>query len=116
MSRYKTFDRGRIELKGLSIRCHDLTVDACLPLEPPIEPLSHGEFRQLLGEDNGTQLISNASIVISFLGLPCERRVCCVLELKPWCGFGGPAFVAIVLLALNGFAETLSLPLPAAPG
>jgi len=48
MSRYKTFDRGRIELKMLSVRGHDLTVDACLPLEPPTEPLSHGEFRQLL--------------------------------------------------------------------
>lgn len=35
MSRYRTFDRSLIELRGLCDRGHDITPDACWPLQPP---------------------------------------------------------------------------------
>lgn len=47
MSRYPLFDRSAIELRGLRERGHDLTPDACWPLEPPERPLDDPEFQQL---------------------------------------------------------------------
>lgn len=48
MSRYKTFDRSRIELASLDERGSDLKAADCLPLSPPSQPYAHAEFGQLV--------------------------------------------------------------------
>ena len=48
MSRYQLFDRGRIQLRALQQRGHDLTPDACLELSQPTRELDHPEFPDLL--------------------------------------------------------------------
>lgn len=50
MSRYPLFDRSQIELKALSQRGHDLTLDAVRPLVAPTKPYGHQEFPQLLDQ------------------------------------------------------------------
>ncbi len=48
MSRYPIFDRGRIHLRSLHDRGHDLTPDACLELCPEVREYDHPEFPELL--------------------------------------------------------------------
>lgn len=48
MSRYPQFDRSQIELKALSQRGHDLTLDGVRPLVAPAQPYGHAEFPELL--------------------------------------------------------------------
>ncbi len=47
MSRYRQFDRGAIQLKGLSERGHDLTAADCQPPAAPRRPYAHPEFGEL---------------------------------------------------------------------
>lgn len=48
MSRYKLFDRSRLEMKQLRERGFDLAAADVLPLEAPFESYSHPEFPELL--------------------------------------------------------------------
>lgn len=48
MSRYELFDRRGIVLRRLEQRGHDLSIDACLPLDAPAEPFEHPEFSDLV--------------------------------------------------------------------
>ncbi|MGD0901001.1 MAG: hypothetical protein ABR915_24485 [Thermoguttaceae bacterium] len=49
MSRYELFDRGRVQLRELEERGHDLRAADCLPLAPPEQPYADPEFPRLLG-------------------------------------------------------------------
>jgi hypothetical protein len=48
MSRYQQFDRGRIVLKALGQRQHDVTLRNVVPLEPPADPFKHSDFTALV--------------------------------------------------------------------
>jgi hypothetical protein len=48
MSRYRLFDRQRIELRDLAERGHDLRSDDCWPLEPVDDPYPHPEYPELV--------------------------------------------------------------------
>src|SRR5262245_60655993 len=47
MTRYPTFDRGRLVLKDLAERGQDLRVEDVLPLEAPEAPYEHPEYPDL---------------------------------------------------------------------
>ena len=48
MSRYELFKRSQLDLRHLSQRGHDMTVEGLLPLEPPLSPFEHDEFHDLV--------------------------------------------------------------------
>ncbi|MBX7167268.1 MAG: hypothetical protein K1X74_13140 [Pirellulales bacterium] len=48
MSRYELFDRSQIVLRDLAERGHDLTADACLPLDAAVPAYEHPEFVELV--------------------------------------------------------------------
>lgn len=48
MSRFDTFDRSQLELKGLHERGHDLQAAQCWQLDASFQPFQHPEFDQLV--------------------------------------------------------------------
>ena len=48
MTRYRTFDRSRLEIRPLAERVHDMGVVDCLPLAPPSPAYAHLEFAALV--------------------------------------------------------------------
>ena len=48
MTRYRMFDRARIQLEDIARRGHDLVVDECLALQPPNVPLQNADFADLV--------------------------------------------------------------------
>jgi len=48
MTRYELFDRGRVELRQLAERGHDMTAADCLALAPPATPYTYPEFGELI--------------------------------------------------------------------
>ncbi len=49
MSRYRLFDRSRLELRDLAERGHDLTPQQCAPLQPPENANDDPQWKELIG-------------------------------------------------------------------
>lgn len=64
MSRYKLFDRTRLELRSLATRGHDLHWSDCLPLTPPGRPFAHPDFQDLLKRIRGANRLGRPVILM----------------------------------------------------
>ena len=79
MTRYPTFDRSRLNIRPLSERDHDVSLDFVLPLDAEVEPFDHPNFPVLL--DRIIAARRNDRPVILMMGAHvvkqgCSRFVC----------------------------------------